>query len=102
MSPSINPETTVGALLSAYPALESVLIDIAPAFAKLRNPVVRRTVAKIATLEQVATIGGVDLQGMILKLRAAAGADVQCEPQLLPAPATGGDGSYLMTGPLVV
>ena len=50
-------------------------MEMAPAFAKLRNPVVRRTVAKIATLEQAAKIGGVDLQAMILKLRAAAGAE---------------------------
>ena len=33
----------------------------------------RRTVAKVATLEQASKIGGVSLQGMILKLRAAAG-----------------------------
>jgi hypothetical protein len=63
MSLTIGPETTVGALLTAFPELEGVLIDMASAFAKLRNPVVRRTVAKVAKLEQVATIGGVNLQG---------------------------------------
>jgi hypothetical protein len=69
----ITPDTTIGALLDAYPDLESVLIDVAPAFAKLRNPVVRRTVAKVATLEQAAKIGGADLHGLICKLRDAAG-----------------------------
>jgi hypothetical protein len=48
MSQQIGPETTVGALLEAYPELERVLMEMAPAFAKLRNPVVRRTVAKVA------------------------------------------------------
>jgi len=70
---AIDPETTVGALLEAYPGAEDVLVDLAPAFAKLRNPVVRRTVAKMATLEQAAKIGGVSLQTMILKLRAFTG-----------------------------
>jgi hypothetical protein len=69
MSRPIGPETTVGALLEEYPDLESVLVEMAPAFAKLRNPVVRRTVAKVATLEQAAKIGGISLQAMILRLR---------------------------------
>jgi hypothetical protein len=69
----IEPGTTVGALLEAYPEAESVLIDLAPAFARLRNPVVRRTVAKVATLEQAAKIGGVSLRPMIEKLRVFTG-----------------------------
>jgi len=101
MSLSIGPEITVGALLSTFPALEGVLVDMAPAFAKLRNPVVRRTVAKIATLEQVAAIGGVNLQAMILKLRAAAGVDAPDEPVLAPVPGAGADASYLMAGLVV-
>ncbi|HXK02714.1 MAG TPA: DUF1858 domain-containing protein [Verrucomicrobiae bacterium] len=73
MNLPINPETTVGALLEAYPEAESTLVDLAPAFARLRNPVVRRTVAKVATLEQAAKIGGVSLRTMIRKLRQATG-----------------------------
>ena len=69
MSLPISPETTVGAMLDAYPELESVLVEMAPAFAKLRNPVVRRTVAKVATLEQAARIGGISLPALILRLR---------------------------------
>jgi hypothetical protein len=69
----IEPSTTVGALLEAYPEAESVLIGLAPAFAKLRNPLVRRTVAKVATLEQAAKIGGVSLRTVIEKLRAFTG-----------------------------
>ncbi len=101
MSLSIGPETTVGALLKAFPALKGVLIDMAPAFAKLRNPVVRRTIAKFATLEQVATIGELNLQVMILKLRVAAGVEDPGEPQAPPVRNTGGDSSYLMAGRIV-
>jgi hypothetical protein len=73
MTLPINPETKVGALLEAYPALEGVLIGLAPAFEKLRNPVLRKTVAKVATLEQAARIGGVALPRLVAELRKAAG-----------------------------
>jgi len=73
MSTAITPETTIGVLLEAYPELEDVLIGLAPAFAKLRNPVIRKTVAKVATLEQAARIGGVSLQTLIRKLREVTG-----------------------------
>jgi|SRR5581483_9035608 len=69
----IEPGTTVGALLEAYPEAESVLIDLSPAFRRLRNPVVRRTVAKVAMLEHAAKIGGVSLRIVIEKLRAFTG-----------------------------
>jgi len=70
---SINPETRIGDLLEACPALEETLISLAPAFRKLRNPMLRRTVAKVATLEQAARIGGVPVREMVLRLREAAG-----------------------------
>ena len=53
----ISPKTKVLQLLEAYPALEDLLIDYVPAFRKLKNPVLRNTVAKIATLQQAAAIG---------------------------------------------
>jgi hypothetical protein len=73
MSLPINPETKVGALLEAYPDLEETLIGCAPAFSKLRNPVLRKTVARIATLEQAARVGGVSVRDLVRTLRAAAG-----------------------------
>jgi hypothetical protein len=73
MSLAINPSTKVGDLLDAYPGMEEVLIGIAPAFSKLRNPILRKTVAKLATLEQAAKIGGVTVREIVAKLREAAG-----------------------------
>jgi hypothetical protein len=70
----VTPETKVGALLEAYPEVEAVLIACAPAFEKLRNPVLRKTVAKVATLEQAARIGGVSLPQLIQTIREAIGA----------------------------
>ena len=102
MSLLIGPETTIGAMLEAYPDLESVLVEMAPAFAKLRNPVVRRTVAKVATLEQAAKIGGVSLQAMILRLRNVTGQSAPDLPVLQPEQdAVGDDASWLTSGRVV-
>lgn len=73
MSLPICPDTKVGALLDAYPALEQVLISMAPAFEKLRNPMLRKTVAKVATLSQAARVGGLPVNELVRTLRKAAG-----------------------------
>ncbi|HHM23734.1 MAG TPA: DUF1858 domain-containing protein [Bacteroidetes bacterium] len=69
----ITPDTRLGLLLKAYPELEEVLMGLSPEFARLRNPVLRRTVAKVATLRQVAQLGGLPLGELINTLRKAAG-----------------------------
>lgn len=72
--PAITPQMKVGQLLEAYPELEDVLVAIAPEFARLRNPVLRKTVARVTSLQQAAQVGGVDLGELVTRLRAAAGA----------------------------
>ena len=67
--PLITPETKVGALLDAYPELESVLVELAPPFRKLKNPVLRRTVARLTSLAQAAKVGGVDVRDLVVTLR---------------------------------
>ena len=49
----IVPTVTVHELLEAYPELEDVLIGIAPPFKKLKNPILRKTVAKVATIKHI-------------------------------------------------
>jgi hypothetical protein len=98
---NITPETTVGALLEAYPEAESVLIGMAPAFAKLRNPMVRRTVARVATLEQAARIGGVSLHAMIRELRAATGGGISDLPVLPAREEAAADAAWLMEARVV-
>jgi hypothetical protein len=46
---------------------------MSPAFKKLRNPVLRKTVAKVATLRQASRVGGISLAKLINTLRKAAG-----------------------------
>ena len=71
----ISPKTKVLQLLEAYPQLEDLLIGYVPAFKKLKNPILRNTVAKIATLQQAATIGNVKVEDLINFLRKAVGQD---------------------------
>lgn len=69
----ITPKTKVNDLLEAYPQLEEILIDIAPPFKKLKNPVLRKTIARVTTLAQAAIVGGVKVEEMITRLRAEIG-----------------------------
>jgi hypothetical protein len=71
----IAPKTKVAELIDAYPQLEHVLVDYVPAFEKLRNPVLRKTVARITTLQQAAAIGGVNVEELINHLRKEVGQD---------------------------
>jgi hypothetical protein len=48
---SITPSTKVAALLDRFPELEELLIGIAPPFKKLKNPMLRRGVAKVASVK---------------------------------------------------
>lgn len=71
----IAPKTKVAELIEAYPQLETVLIEHVPAFEKLKNPLLRRTVARITTLQQAAAIGGVDVEDLVNRLRREVGQD---------------------------
>lgn len=69
----ITPKTKIYDLLQAYPQLEDVLISLAPPFKKLKNPVLRRTITKITTLNQAATIGSLNVEELINTLRKEVG-----------------------------
>lgn len=71
----ITPHTKVAELLEAYPDLMEKLIEIVPAFEKLKNPVLRKTIARITSLQQAAAIGKVSLDELINQLRAVVGQD---------------------------
>lgn len=69
----ILPSVTVHDLLEAYPQLEDVLISIASPFKKLENPMVRKNMARIATIKHISSVGGVPLNELISKLRETVG-----------------------------
>jgi hypothetical protein len=69
----ILPSTKVAALLDRYPELEDILIGLAAPFKKLKNPFLRKGVAKVASLRQAAAVGGMPVGELVNKLRAAVG-----------------------------
>jgi hypothetical protein len=69
----ITPTTKVNDLLNFYPELEETLIDIAPPFKKLKNKFLRKSIAKVATLKHISSVGNVPLNELINKLREAVG-----------------------------
>lgn len=69
----INLHIKVSDLLDAYPQLEGTLLELSPAFSKLRNPILRRTVAKVTTLQQAAKVAGISPILLLETLRQAAG-----------------------------
>lgn len=81
----ITPETKVAQLLESYPELESELIAAAPAFSKLRNPVLRRTIARVTSLSRAAEVAGISPRELVARLRRAAGLGDE------PSPATPDD-----------
>jgi hypothetical protein len=71
----ITPRTKVYELLQAYPELEELLIEMAPVFRKLKNPVLRRTIARVTTLQQAAQVGEIPVHKLVNTLRQKVGQD---------------------------
>lgn len=65
----ITPKTKIYDLLEAYPTLEDVLIEMAPEFRKLKNPVLRKTIARITSISQASIVGGLNVEEMVNRLR---------------------------------
>jgi hypothetical protein len=73
--------------------LEEVLIGLAPAFKKLKNPLLRKGVAKVASLRQAAAVGGLPVNELVNKLRAAVGQEPVASED------SGGPASYFSSRP---
>jgi DUF438 domain-containing protein len=64
----IEGKTPIGPLLDEYPFLLETLAGLSPAFARLKNPVLRGTLGRVATLEMAARQGKVDLERLVATL----------------------------------
>ncbi|MCK5817306.1 MAG: DUF1858 domain-containing protein [Candidatus Marinimicrobia bacterium] len=71
----ITPKSKLMQVLDAFPELEEILISSIPVFKELNNPILRKTIAKIATMQQVATIGHIKVEDLINMLRKLVGQD---------------------------
>ena len=69
----ITMETKISELLNDYPGMKETLIAINPKFKKLNNPVLRRTLAKVASVKQAAIVGGMEPLELLNRLRESVG-----------------------------
>ena len=73
ISDLILPTTKVSTLLDRHPGLEDELIAFAPPFRKLKNPLLRNSIGKVATLKQAASVARVPVGELVDHLRALVG-----------------------------
>ena len=66
----LSKKTKIGGLIKEYPFLLDYLLDKSPSFSKLKNPLMRKTIGSIATLEQAAGMGKIDLDELLLEIAA--------------------------------
>jgi hypothetical protein len=100
----ITAKSKLFEVLEAYPFLEEQIVHIAPPFQNLKNPVLRRTVGKLATLETVAQVGGMDADRLVNTLRRAVGqdelqADVSAQPVIELPPLAADDPAWISGEP---
>lgn len=65
----ISPDTKIAALLKAEPRALDAIVSLAPAFEKLRNPVLRKVMASVTTIAMAAKIGGCEVADFYRVLR---------------------------------
>jgi len=69
----ITPKTKIYDFLEAYPQLEESLIKSAPEFRRLKNPVLRKTISRITSINQAAIIGNLNVEELVNRLREQVG-----------------------------
>ncbi len=74
----ITLETKIHDLLNDYEGMKEILIGINPKFKKLNNPVLRRTIGRVAAVKQAAIVGGMDPMELLNQLRIAVGQEEIC------------------------
>ncbi len=67
----IEEKTSLYDLLKEYPFLMDFLVKLSPEYGKLKNPVLRQTVARFATLKQVAAEGKIPVDSLIDQIKKA-------------------------------
>jgi uncharacterized protein (DUF2249 family) len=63
--PAVTPETTIARALADDPELLERLVAFDAKFEKLRNPILRKTMARLATFSDAARVAGVPLAALL-------------------------------------
>lgn len=85
----------ISEVLQRYPRLLDVLIDLSPAFTKLRNPIIRRVQSRLVTVSQAAEIAGIEPAVLTRTLNQAAGITAP-DPESASSPTTPGPHASLL------
>jgi len=79
----LKPTSQLAPLIQAYPFLLEFLAGLSPSFRKLKNPILRRTVGKAATLDQAARMGDLPvdqlLEAVSAEIRRVTGESIKVE-----------------------
>jgi len=62
---NLSAKTKIDDLLKEYPFLLEFFVNKSPKFSHLKNPIMRKTIGKVATLNQVASVGKIDLDELL-------------------------------------
>lgn len=95
----VRPDQKIASVLKEHPELLDVLVAQSPAFNRLKNPLMRRTFARMASIEHAAGVAGVPLADLLHALNSAVG--VTLDPAELAASvaeARAGDRAHAPTG----
>ncbi|MDM7324851.1 MAG: DUF2249 domain-containing protein [Thermus sp.] len=71
----VRPDMKVAEVLRRWPELLPVLVEASPAFQKLRNPILRKTMPSLVTVAQAARIGGLKPEELVARLNRALGVE---------------------------
>ena len=83
----ITEDLKVSKLLDEYPAALEVMVSISPHFEKLRNVILRKTLASRVTLGQAAKIAGIPIPDMLSRLNRELSTQTGLRAKFCPASA---------------
>ena len=66
----IGPRTKINSVIREYPFLKEFLASNNPNFKVLENPILRKTIGRVATLSRAAVMGGTDVNTLIKDIAA--------------------------------
>ncbi len=79
----LSPDTRVNDLLKMYPFIKEFLVELDSHFKALENPILRKTLGRVATLSKVAMVGGIELNKLLAEIAGAiknkTGQDIEIE-----------------------
>lgn len=65
---NITSETTIGDLVKEYPYIKDYIMDLSPNYENLKNPIVFKTMSKVASLDMISQKGDFQTNELISKI----------------------------------